>query len=63
MMSISCAFSMLLRTWDYINALYAFANKIFKFEKKNEDWRDLHDKWTDVEKLIRGLLDFSINAK
>ena len=24
---------MLLRYWDYFNALYAFANKIFKFER------------------------------
>ena len=54
---------MLLRYWDYLNARYEFANKIFKFEKKNEDWKDFHDKLKDVEALIRGLLRFSINAE
>ena len=54
---------MLLRYWDYFNALYAFENKIFKFEQKSEDWKDLHDKWTDVENLIRGLLNFGVNAQ
>ena len=53
---------MLLRYWDHFNALYNFANKIFKFEKKNPEWKDAHDKWLDVEALIRGLLRFSINA-
>ena len=54
---------MFLRLWDHVDAWYALLNKIFKIESKNEDWKHFHDKWDDVEALIRGLLDFSINAK
>ncbi len=54
---------MFLRLWDHLDALYAFFNKIFKIEEKSEDWKGFHDKWDDVEALIRGLLNFSINAQ
>ena len=29
---------MFLRIWDHVDAWYAFLNKIFKIEKKNEDF-------------------------
>ncbi len=56
---------MILRWWDFIDALYDFNYTIFKKilpDKTSEDWELLVDHYYDVEALIRGLLKFGYNA-
>ncbi len=56
---------MILRWWDFIDAIYEFNYTIFKKifpDKTSEDWELAVDHYYDVEALIRGLLKFAYNA-
>lgn len=56
---------MILRWWDFIDALYEFNYTIFKKifpDKTSEEWELAVDHYKDVEALIRGLLKFGYNA-